>query len=166
GDSQNLTRQLEQLDVLALLPEFLKLIRTQCISEAAQAVLSRAAKYKSEHRQYSYDDLITALHKALENPNTGDKLADALHARWPYALVDEFQDTDPLQYASLASIYLQRPRDRGALILIGDPKQAIYGFRGGDVYAYLAAAHAAGESRYTLTTNYRSTQAILDAIEA
>ncbi|KEZ79079.1 exodeoxyribonuclease V subunit beta [Salinisphaera hydrothermalis] len=153
-------------DALAVLIELQPLARLVAIDAAARAVAERAAARKIERRQYSYDDLIVALHAALTHERTGNALADALHARWPYALVDEFQDTDPLQYASLSRIYLEPPREHGALLLIGDPKQAIYGFRGGDIYAYLAAAHAAREARYTLTTNFRSTQHVLDAIEA
>jgi len=157
---------LAELPALAILAELQPLARLIAIDAAAQAVRARAAQRKIERRQYSFDDLIAALHAALNTPGTGDTLADALHDRWPYALVDEFQDTDPLQYASLSRIYLHTPRERGALLLIGDPKQAIYGFRGGDIYAYLAAAQAAGDARYTLTTNFRSTQPVLDAIEA
>lgn len=153
-------------EALAVLVELQPLAKLVAIDEAAKAVAARAAARKIERRQYSYDDLIVALHAALTHERTGNALADALHARWPYALVDEFQDTDPLQYTSLSRIYLDSEREHGALLLIGDPKQAIYGFRGGDIYAYLAAAHAAREARYTLTTNFRSTQRVLDAIEA
>ena len=163
---QALAEPLAELAVLPVLAELQPLARLVAIEAAAEAARARAAQRKIERRQYSFDDLIAALHDALNTPGTGDTLADALHARWPYALVDEFQDTDPLQYASLSRIYLQTPRERGALLLIGDPKQAIYGFRGGDIYAYLTAARAAGEARYTLTTNFRSTQHVLDAIEA
>ncbi|AWN17259.1 exodeoxyribonuclease V subunit beta [Salinisphaera sp. LB1] len=157
---------------LAVLVELQPLAKLVAIDDAAKAVAARAAARKIERRQYSYDDLIVALHTALTHERTGAALADALHARWPYALVDEFQDTDPLQYASLSRIYLSSEetgspgREHGALLLIGDPKQAIYGFRGGDIYAYLAAAHAAHDARYTLTTNFRSTSQVLDAIEA
>jgi len=157
---------LADLSALAVLAEIQPLARLVAIEHAVAAVRELAAARKIERRQYSFDDLIAALHAALTTPATGARLADALHERWPYALVDEFQDTDPLQYASLQRIYLQEQRERGALLLIGDPKQAIYGFRGGDIYAYLAAARAAGEARYTLTTNFRSTQGVLDAIEA
>lgn len=152
--------------VLDILAELQPLAYTLAIQHAAADIQQRTLDYKAEQRLYSYDDLIAALHQALHEPRTGDRLADALHQRWPYALVDEFQDTDPLQYANLHRIYLDKPRDYGALLLIGDPKQAIYGFRGGDIYAYLAAAQAAGQQRYTLARNFRSTQSLLNAIEA
>ncbi|RJS91048.1 exodeoxyribonuclease V subunit beta [Salinisphaera sp. Q1T1-3] len=167
---------LAALSALPILIELQPLAKCVAIDTAAKAVAERAEARKIDRRQYSYDDLIVALHAALTHPRTGDTLAAALRARWPYALVDEFQDTDPLQYASLSRIYRERVRPddgddpdndgHGALLLIGDPKQAIYGFRGGDIYAYLAAARAAGAARYTLTTNFRSTQGVLDAIEA
>jgi exodeoxyribonuclease V beta subunit len=163
---QAYAKPLTELSALPVLAEIQPMARLVAIDQVVAAVRELAAMRKIERRQYSFDDLIAALHAALTAPRTGDRLADALHERWPYALVDEFQDTDPLQYASLHRIYLQEPRERGALLLIGDPKQAIYGFRGGDIFAYLAAAHAAGDARYTLTTNFRSTQGVLDAIEA
>lgn len=164
---QALAEPLTQLKALPLLAELQPLARLVAIRDAVSAISQRVDKHKLAHRQYSFSDLIRALHDALHAPDTGDQLADALYERWPYALVDEFQDTDPLQYASLRRIYLDRPREHGTLLLIGDPKQAIYGFRGGDIYAYLAAAKKAGrDRRYTLATNYRSTQAVLDAIEA
>lgn len=161
---------LADLAALPVLAELQPLARLVAIDRAVAAVRTLAAARKIARRQYSFDDLIAALHAALTAPETGERLAEALHARWPYALVDEFQDTDPLQYASLQRIYLDAPdggpREHGALLLIGDPKQAIYGFRGGDIYAYLAAARAADDARYTLTTNFRSTQGVLDAVEA
>ncbi|MES1930573.1 exodeoxyribonuclease V subunit beta [Salinisphaera dokdonensis CL-ES53] len=163
---QEYAAPLDELPALGVLAELQPLARLLAIRKAVAAVRARAALRKIERRQYSYDDLIAALHDALTAPATGDALADALHARWPFALVDEFQDTDPLQYASLRRIYLDRPREHGALLLIGDPKQAIYGFRGGDIYAYLAAARAAGDARYTLTTNFRSIPTVLEAIQA
>src|SRR5699024_9673050 len=120
-----------------------------------------ADQRKREHRQFSYDDLVLGLHAALSHPEQGPRLAAGLRAQWPYALVDEFQDTDPLQYDCLRRIYLQPPEQADAaataLLLIGDPKQAIFAFRGGDIYSYLAAARAAGDNKYTLARNYRST---------
>jgi exodeoxyribonuclease V beta subunit len=163
---QAFAEPLADLPALPVLAELRPLARLVAIEQAVTAVREAAAARKIERRQYSFNDLIAALHDALIAPATGERLAEALHARWPYALVDEFQDTDPLQYASLHRIYLARQRERGALLLIGDPKQAIYGFRGGDIYAYLAAARAAGTARYTLATNFRSTPGLLAAIEA
>ena len=163
---QAMAKPLANLAALPVLAELQPLARLLTLERAAADVAARSATRKIERRQYSYDDLIMALHESLADPRTGPALADALYARWPFALVDEFQDTDPLQYESLWHIYLAQERQPGALLLIGDPKQAIYGFRGGDIYAYLAAARTAGAARYTLTTNFRSTQHVLDGIAA
>lgn len=151
---------------LATLVSRARLVRT---TRAAAQIRTLAEQRKAAWRQFSYDDLVAALHNALADATHGPPLAAALRDQWPYALVDEFQDTDPLQYASLARIYLQAdnpPADDTALLLIGDPKQAIYAFRGGDIYAYLAAARAAGDRQYTLGTNYRSSPAVCSAIAA
>src|SRR5690606_7663183 len=93
-------------------------------------------------------------------------LADALFADWPVALVDEFQDTDALQYGILDRVYREADGSkRGRLVMIGDPKQAIYGFRGGDPLAYRRArSHA--DHALTLATNHRSSRACVDAVNA
>ena len=77
-------------------------------------------------------------------------------------LVDEFQDTDPVQWDIMRRAF---GAGGGTLVLIGDPKQAIYAFRGADVYAYLEAARAAG-ARATLRVNWRSDQGLIDAYDA
>ncbi|MCP5185958.1 MAG: exodeoxyribonuclease V subunit beta [Pseudomonadales bacterium] len=138
-------------------------IRPLLRHNALQQVRANLAQRKQASRSFSYADMIGALYDAITHPDRGRALADALHRTWPVALVDEFQDTDPAQYAILRAIY--HGRDAGALVLIGDPKQAIYGFRGGDVHAYLQArSDAAG--CYHLATNFRSTGAVLRSIEA
>ena len=96
----------------------------------------------------------------------GRAFADRLFEAYPAALIDEFQDTDARQYAIFDRIY--RDADgapRGSLIAIGDPKQAIYGFRGGDVAAYLAAREATAR-QYSLDTNHRSDGALVRALNA
>ncbi len=138
--------------------------RLGLLREAADAVAARMRSRKRERRVYSFDDMIQALHEAITDAAQGPALAEALRRRWPWALVDEFQDTDPLQYAILKAIYHGRDDDVG-MIMIGDPKQAIYGFRGGDVFAYLQAARDA-QGRYSLDTNFRSTARVLEAVEA
>jgi exodeoxyribonuclease V beta subunit len=110
----------------------------------------------------TYDDLLIRLRDALEDPVHGPRVRARLGSRYRVALVDEFQDTDPVQWDILKLGF----GDSGAtLVLIGDPKQAIYAFRGADVYAYLAAARAAG-TRATLAINWRSDQGLIDAYDA
>lgn len=110
----------------------------------------------------TFDDLLTRVHTALSN-GTRD-LADRLFAEWKVALIDEFQDTDAQQYAILDRIYRDaEDAPRGRLVMIGDPKQAIYRFRGGDIDTYLAAK-ADVESKLELGINFRSSRAYVAAI--
>jgi exodeoxyribonuclease V beta subunit len=109
----------------------------------------------------TYDDLVTRLKSALEGPG-GAAVAAQLRARYEVVLVDEFQDTDPAQWEILRLAF----GEGGAtLVLIADPKQAIYAFRGADVYAYLQAARAAS-TQATLPVNWRSDQGLIDAHDA
>ena len=119
------------------------------------------AAMKRTRRLASFDDLLANLHGALlEHP----WLADTLRARYPAALIDEFQDTDPLQFAIFERIFAGAGKDGvvGPLFLVGDPKQAIYSFRAADLHTYLAARHAA-TARYTLAVNQRSTAPLVQA---
>lgn len=114
--------------------------------------------------QITFDELIERVYRAL--PKGGSVLADRLFDAWPVALVDEFQDTDAQQYAILDRIYRDREgAHRGRLVMIGDPKQAIYRFRGGDIDAYLTAKQGA-TSTLTLDTNFRSSRELVDAFNA
>ena len=108
----------------------------------------------------SFDDLLTQLVTALRGAG-GSALADGIRQRYPAALIDEFQDTDAVQYEIFSTVWSQPDT---TLLLIGDPKQAIYAFRGADVFSYLAAAREAGSERYGLSTNYRSDPGLVRAI--
>lgn len=120
-----------------------------------------------EHRhnshQRSFDDLLADVEAALSTSNPqASTLAAALAQTWQIALVDECQDTDPLQYHIFKTAFAKQQRP---LIMVGDPKQAIYRFRGADIHAYLrAAADTPAQQRYTLFTNYRSHQALVHSI--
>lgn len=155
------TSELERdLDDMLALRHFLAAAHRWCQS-AMQARLEAA-------NQSTFDQLLYAVRDALE-PRDGQRaLADALHAAWPVALVDEFQDTDPVQFGILDAIYRDAGRQpRGRLVMIGDPKQAIYRFRGGDVEAYeRARAAVPEEDRLTLDTNHRSSRAYVEAVNA
>ena len=102
---------------------------------------------------------------SLEGAN-GERLAQRIREQFPVALIDEFQDTDPVQYRIFDAVYgIADNRTDIALVLIGDPKQAIYGFRGADIYTYLAARGATAPSRqHTLARNFRSTPAMVEAV--
>ncbi|MBN3806610.1 exodeoxyribonuclease V subunit beta [Paraburkholderia sp. Ac-20336] len=110
---------------------------------------------KRTRRVVSFDDLLANLYRALA---AHPWLADALRSRYPAALIDEFQDTDPLQFAIFSRIFAPA----GPLFLVGDPKQAIYSFRAADLHTYLAA-RASASACYTLAVNQRSTAPIVEA---
>ena len=108
-----------------------------------------------------FDDLLEDLYRALLSDGGGAILAGLLRAKYRAALIDEFQDTDPVQYQIFRTIYAGSDLP---LFLIGDPKQAIYSFRGADIFAYMQAAREVREEcRFTLTENWRSSPPLLDA---
>ncbi len=115
-----------------------------------------------EAGEWSYDDLLLELHKALNGPS-GQALARRLRSCYPAALVDEFQDTDPIQYAILSAIYGDGDRP---LFLVGDPKQAIYSFRGADLFAYLRARRELVTATHQLDTNWRSSAALIAGVNS
>ncbi|MFC3096051.1 exodeoxyribonuclease V subunit beta [Alteromonas sediminis] len=126
-------------------------------------IASRFKQVKDEQGWVEFDDLVAHLADTVEKNSS---LADTLKHRFPLALVDEFQDTDRAQYALLAAIYpkanVQVTSEHTALLMIGDPKQAIYGFRGGDIFTYLAAAQEA-DACWVMDTNWRSTPQMVQA---
>lgn len=124
---------------------------------------------KRTRRVRTYDDLIEGVAEALEGPDR-QALVARLRAQYRVALVDEFQDTDERQWRIFARVFgdsneVRAIGDAPALFLIGDPKQAIYGFRGGDVDTYLLARGVADEAP-RLAHNFRSRPAVLRAIQA
>jgi len=118
------------------------------------------ARLKRERALCSYNDLVGHLARALAG-RQGERLAASLRARYRAVLVDEFQDTDPLQARIFGDVF---GRDGDLLYFVGDPKQAIYGFRGADVRAYLHAR--SGAVRRTLLENFRSGPGLVAAVNA
>jgi exodeoxyribonuclease V beta subunit len=116
-------------------------------------------RHKARLNVLTYDDLLTRLRDALKS-ELGETLAKALGAQYRAALIDEFQDTDPVQYEIFRRVFAG---GQHYLFFIADPKQAIYGFRGADVFTYLCAAGEASV-RYTLDANFRSEKRLLEAI--
>jgi exodeoxyribonuclease V beta subunit len=107
----------------------------------------------------SFDDLLIRLRRSLEKAG-GDELSREVRRRYRAALIDEFQDTDPVQYAIFQNIF---GKGGSILFLIGDPKQAIYSFRGADLFAYLKASGRV-DRRYTLDRNWRSEPGLIAAV--
>lgn len=116
---------------------------------------------KRERRVVAFDDMLFNLHEGLHGER-GSDLARTLRQRFPAALIDEFQDTDPLQFAIFDSVYGGAD---GLLFLVGDPKQAIYSFRNADLHTYLRARERA-QAEYTLAENQRSMPALLEGLNA
>ncbi|MBF6567731.1 MAG: UvrD-helicase domain-containing protein [Candidatus Binataceae bacterium] len=127
-------------------------------------ITQRLNRDKRERGELDYQDMLQWVWDALEAPG-GEALAAALRARWTYAVVDEFQDTDDLQWRIFERVFVES--DSGNwLYVVGDPKQAIYSFRGADVYTYLRARTELkdrGASVVPLTANFRSTQSFIEA---
>ena len=117
---------------------------------------------KEKRNIVSFDDLLVLLDESLAGRN-GNALAATIRRQYPAALIDEFQDTDPVQYSIFSSIY---PDNSGSLLyIIGDPKQAIYSFRGADIFTYKQAIAEIGAGQ-SLEHNYRSGPGLIDAVNA
>ncbi len=125
----------------------------------AAAVRAEVERRKRALRLLGFDDLLSRLRDALAHPVTGGTARARLRERFRVVLVDEFQDTDPVQWDVLRLAFA----GSRALVVVGDPKQAIYAFRGADVRAYLAAAGEA-TARQELDTNWRSDARVLDGL--
>ena len=143
-------------------------------SAYAQAVRKLARKYvgqklaeaKDRENFMTFDDLLINLKQRLEDPQDGPKLREVIRKRFKYAIVDEFQDTDDIQNAIFQKLFNETDSDptRG-FFMIGDPKQAIYAFRGGDIFTYLQATGiVAADRKPQLTTNYRSSTEFIQVL--
>jgi len=126
-----------------------------------QAVREEVELRKRRGGLLTYDDILIRLRDTLADPARGPAACRRLRSRYRVALVDEFQDTDPVQWEIMRRAFGEVG---GTLVLIGDPKQAIYAFRGADVYAYLDAARLA-VTKATLATNWRSDKDLIDAYD-
>ncbi len=131
-------------------------LRTAFFTEVA----AQFDRRKRDARTITFDDLLSHLATALNDPEAGPRVQGAIRARFQVALIDEFQDTDARQWDIFSKLFAEQ-----TLFLIGDPKQAIYSFRGADVFTYLKAQRHA-DRRYGLTTNWRSRAPLLAAINA
>ncbi|MGF1615170.1 MAG: exodeoxyribonuclease V subunit beta [Gammaproteobacteria bacterium] len=145
------------------LPKFCWQRKTLFLQQARDAVRSILDQRKREQRLLYFDDLLRWLDRALGGQGA-ESLASAIRERYPVALIDEFQDTDPQQYRIFRTVYQGQPAC--GLFLIGDPKQAIYAFRGADIFTYMQArddTNAQGLT-HTLDVNWRSGSRLVEAI--
>ena len=141
----------------------LDLLKHAAARTSAEETERALAAIKRRRGVITPDDLLLRLYEGLQPGPEGDRLAQAIGAHYDAALVDEFQDTDPYQLAIFRRAFADRP-----VFFVGDPKQAIYGFRGADLFAYLAARKETeeGDQRFALGINWRSTSGVVSAINA
>ncbi|MEI9696286.1 exodeoxyribonuclease V subunit beta [Moellerella wisconsensis] len=137
-------------------------LRDLIIPQAIVEVRQTIEQEKQRRSEMGFDDLLTRLDKALSGVG-GELLADTIRQRYPVAMIDEFQDTDPQQYRIFQRIY--RDKEHSGLLFIGDPKQAIYAFRGADIFTYIEARKHVN-AHYTLETNYRSSESMVKAVNS
>jgi exodeoxyribonuclease V beta subunit len=139
-------------------------VSTWLLEHASRSIIRLRHEKSRESEIMTYDDLLDRLLEALSDEGQGEALSAKLRKKYPFALVDEFQDTDPLQYRIFEKIYPLKNKET-SLMMIGDPKQAIYAFRGADLYAYIRAREdILPDSRYTLSKNFRSTPDLIQAV--
>ncbi len=156
-------RDLERLPGLAEIDPFFDALTT--LEHALRcAFLERLHQRFRDHKErnacLAFDDLLHRLHEALHDPRHGPRLRRAVAHRYRAALIDEFQDTDLIQYEIFKGLFRHCP-----LVLVGDPKQSIYGFRGADIFAYLLARRDATHA-YTLGQNWRSGGRLVAAVNS
>jgi exodeoxyribonuclease V beta subunit len=139
-------------------------LRPLILADARVWVRQRLEQQLAERSEMGFDELLKRLDAALHGPK-GETLAHRVRTQFPVALIDEFQDTDPVQYRIFDRIYRAAENDQSCcLVLIGDPKQAIYGFRGADIHTYLQARRATTGRHHTLQQNFRSSRAMVQAV--
>ncbi len=137
-------------------------LKSALINETVTGIKEISWEIKERRGYLSFDDLLVRMDRALSS-SEGKDLANTIRHRFRAALIDEFQDTDPVQYSIFERIYPVPERDR--LVLIGDPKQSIYGFRGADIFTYLKAGSRVGRRRkFGLVKNWRSSPGLVEAV--
>jgi exodeoxyribonuclease V beta subunit len=136
-------------------------IKPMLIRDAYTFVENRVAELKREIPALAFQDQLSMMMEALESEH-GDDFAAQLQQQFPVAMIDEFQDTDSMQYRIFSRIYTNG--GGSGFTMIGDPKQAIYSFRGGDIFTYMQARQLQGITLYSLLTNWRSEPRLVNAI--
>jgi exodeoxyribonuclease V beta subunit len=119
--------------------------------------------YVEENELYNFDDILKAMQKGVKQA----PFVQQVRGRYKAAIIDEFQDTDPIQWDIFKTLFLEGEVNKHRLYLVGDPKQSIYAFRRADIYTYLSASHVIGDrGKASLSTNYRSQPALVQALNA
>ncbi|MCW5634161.1 MAG: exodeoxyribonuclease V subunit beta [Rubrivivax sp.] len=151
---------------LQALPRLPPLLRAHAVARVRQ----RMQHLKEQAGRYGYADMLQRLDDALDETRRGEharQLRDRIVAQYPAALIDEFQDTSPRQLSIFDRVYRIADDDPArVLLLIGDPKQSIYAFRGADIHSYLRARAATAGRHHALAVNRRSTRALVRSVNA
>lgn len=127
----------------------------------AKLLLPAFARYQAKHPQFRPDDLLKNMQALVQD----EKAACAIRSLYQAAIIDEFQDTDPVQWKIFQQLFLGNWGGSG--YFVGDPKQSIYSFRKADIYTYLEAGERLGkEAKACLTTNFRSSSCLIEALNA
>lgn len=134
-------------------------ISTQLKFEFLEKVVQLLIEYKATHKEKNFNDLMMIFYQALSGEN-GKLLANKIRQKFPFSMIDEFQDTDGIQYQIFSQIFMQ---PNTGFIMIGDPKQSIYKFRGADIFSYIQAAQQA-DFRFTLNKNWRSSPELIHSV--
>ncbi|HSD90891.1 MAG TPA: UvrD-helicase domain-containing protein, partial [Kofleriaceae bacterium] len=168
GAALTMVKYLPGTPAAAALTEAIKLMPLDeaIAAELLPRVVERIGTDKAEHGMFDYDDMLELVREALHGPRGAD-LAARLRTRMPWVMIDEFQDTDPVQWDIFRTVWMDG--DAKGLTIVGDPKQAIYGFRGADVQTYMDAKAELvrnGATEVTLDVNRRSTAPLVDAVNA
>ncbi len=137
--------------------------RAGLLAEAVEWFLVEGQHRRKQAQEWNFADLLAEVQRAVTGP-AGERISALLRVRFPVALIDEFQDTDPLQWDIFHTLWAEAPDT--SLFLVGDPKQAIYGFRGGDVFTYFRARRmvAAQAASFGMTTNWRASSALVTTL--
>lgn len=140
------------------------------VVEAVEACVRKVEDRRTEWRRRTFDSMITDARNLLLDPVRGRAIVAELRDRFRLVLIDEFQDTDGVQWDLFRTAFLDPslPADIACVVVVGDPKQSIYRFRGAELSAYLAAveyARTTGGALHSLDTNWRSDAALLTALE-
>lgn len=144
------------------------ILENQILRESCERMKQSYLQKRQQQQVLIFDDLLAFTERALDPGKNGSNaviLTEALREKYPVALIDEFQDTDQIQYSIFRRIYVEKRSQDHLLYMIGDPKQSIYLFRGADLKTYFKARKDA-ESTFTLSRNFRSTQALVQGINA
>lgn len=136
------------------------MLKNALLPQAITICRELLAAAKQQKQWLSFDDLLSQLSAALDQDAQGI-LAERIRQLYPVAMIDEFQDTDPLQYSIFSRLYLHQ--DQCGFFMIGDPKQAIYAFRGADIFTYIKARQQVID-HYTLGTNWRSSAQMVESV--